>query len=429
MIKRSDSAVAALGRLRTRLTAWYVGTFALILALLGVLLFNIIARQTKKELVWSLHAAANQVVRATAIREREEEEGGPHADAIEELRIPDRTLILFDSVGRLVAPVNSRVAAYLPTVRRALTRGPTDDEIELPNGQTLAVFARTFVLRSGHLYVALASADKVELEDRHARLIVTFIILSCLALGMVAVGGMFLARKVTTPIEHSIEYTRRFMADAAHELRTPIAVLRSRAEVTLQRERDDASYVTALRQIGVEAEQLGRIVDDLLILARADTGERPLRRDELALDEIVLDAVTAAGALASSRQVQLEVDIADEVKLVADPVLLRQLIMILIDNAIKYTPAGGSVTVDVIGSPEAGTVAVRDTGPGISADELPRVFDRFYRGEASRGKAVGAGLGLSIARWIADAHHARLSVESEAGAGTTFRVAFPREKE
>ena len=131
--------------------------------------------------------------------------------------------------------------------------------------------------------------------------------LSVLALLLVAIGGTVLARTATRPVEQSIASMRRFMAEAAHELRTPISVLRSRAEVTLQRERDVATYAAAMGQMRTEAEQLGRIVDDLLTLARADAGERPLRRELVEIDELVLDVVNATGAVAAEKSVQLQV--------------------------------------------------------------------------------------------------------------------------
>jgi signal transduction histidine kinase len=174
-----------------------------------------------------------------------------------------------------------------------------------------------------------------------------------------------------------------------------------------------------------EATQLGHIVNDLLTLARVDTGERPLQTTHVTLDDIVLDSVNSAGALASSHGVELQVGRAEESPIVGDAALIRQLVMILLDNAIKYTPSGGIVTVDVLPEHGRAVLTVRDTGSGIDADELSRVYDRFYRGKAARMSAGGAGLGLSIARWIADAHGARLEIASAPGRGTTVTVGFP----
>jgi signal transduction histidine kinase len=246
---------------------------------------------------------------------------------------------------------------------------------------------------------------------------------------MVAIGGWLLVRQSTAPIERSVEQMRRFMADAAHELRTPITVLRTQAEVALQRDREREGYVVALQSIEAESRRLGRIVDDLLTLARADSGESPLSFARVFLDDIVMDAVGAAGALAVARGVSLAIGEFEEAAIHGDAELLRQLVMIVLDNAIKYTPAGGRVDVTVGRHGAEAVLTVVDNGPGIASEQLPHIFERFYRGDPARGReskrgeaAGGAGLGLSIARWIADAHDAKISVQSTIDRGTSVSV-------
>jgi signal transduction histidine kinase len=229
-----------------------------------------------------------------------------------------------------------------------------------------------------------------------------------------------------------MERMRRFMADAAHELRTPITVLRSRADVTLQQPREPAELVSAVKSMNAEARRLGRIVDDLMTLARADAGERTLTLARTSLDDIALDAADAARAMADAKTVSLVMKDFDEAWVDGDPVALHQLVMILLDNAVKFTPAGSTVTVGVgmrSGSP---LVTVSDTGVGISTADLPLIFDRFYRGDPARTRTGapldqngGAGLGLSIAKWIAEAHGATITAESTGGSGATFTVTFP----
>jgi signal transduction histidine kinase len=226
-------------------------------------------------------------------------------------------------------------------------------------------------------------------------------------------------------VERALAHMRRFMADAAHELRTPVAVLRSRSEVALQREREPAAYVAALSAIGAESERLGGIVDDLLILARADAGERPVVRRRLYLDDVVLEAVDGVRVLAERRGVELAVSEFEEAAVDADPQLLRQLVVIVLDNAIKFTPTGGRVSLRVRADDGRAVVTVDDTGVGIADSELPYIFDRFYRGGDARSRGNGAGLGLSIARWIADAHRATIEVASTPGAGTRITIRFP----
>jgi len=419
----------SLRRLRLRLTAWYVGTFALILFLLGATLFAVIAHQMRRELDDSLRAATRAVEQATHIREAEAVSApGAAMDAVAELTIPGRSLYLFDSSGALLVP-RSADRHVSEAASRAALAGDTIDthyHTQAPNDRALQVHAESFrVPSSGRRYVAVAVADRVELEDRYAALIATFAGAAVAALLLVAAGGWFLAGKSAEPVERTLAHMRRFMADAAHELRTPVAVLRARAEVALQRERDPAAYGEALQAVGVEAERIGGIVDDLLTLARADAGERPVARERLYLDDVALDAVESARVLAERRGVELIVREFEEAGVEADPVLLRQLVLILLDNAVKFTAPGGRVTLDVRSDGGRGVLAVEDTGVGISADDLPKVFDRFYRGDSARAQAGGAGLGLSIARWIADAHSARIDLTSTSGLGTRVTVRFP----
>ncbi|MGZ3485119.1 MAG: sensor histidine kinase, partial [Gemmatimonadaceae bacterium] len=223
-----------------------------------------------------------------------------------------------------------------------------------------------------------------------------------------------------------IEFMRRFMADAAHELRTPITILRTRAEVALQQPREAANYVSALQAIEAEARRLGGIVDSLLVLARADAGERQIEKTRIFLDDIAIDAAGAAQVVARQKNVDVTVDLFEEAPVDGDPILIRQLIMIVLDNAVKFTDAGGQVHVRVSMLEGAPTFAVEDTGIGIKQEELSRVFQRFFRGETARSRTNGAGLGLSIASWIAREHGADITLSSEPGKGTNVIVTFPR---
>jgi signal transduction histidine kinase len=417
-----------LARLRLGLTAWYLATFGAILVFLGGGIFVVIGRQFAQQLDDSLHDATVELERAARIREMESKTArGQVVDAVEELHIPERTLYLFDGNGNPVTPVDA--PNWITLAARDATHGTSVQRDQDPRrGNTLRLRAERFTLASGAPMVAVAVADKVELEDRYATLIATFGAAAAAALLLVVAGGWFLVRKSTAPVELTIEHMRRFMADAAHELRTPLTVLRSRAEIALQQSRAAGEYEQTLRGIELDARRLGTIVDDLLILARADAGERPIARERVFLDDLTLDAAGAARVVAQAKGVELELEEFGEAPVDGDPTLLRQLVMILLDNAVKFTARGGSVRVRVGESSDRPTLVVEDTGVGISAEQLPHVFERFYRGDPARsrgnGSVDGAGLGLSIAKWIADAHNAEISVSSEPGAGTRVSVRF-----
>jgi signal transduction histidine kinase len=417
-----------LARLRLGLTAWYLATFGAILILLGSGIFVVIGRQFAEQLDDSLHDATVELERAARIREMESKTArGQVVDAVEELHIPERSLYLFDSAGR---PVTPEVAAgwIQLAARDAARAGVVKRDLDPNRGNTLRLRAERFSLANGTPMVAVAVADKVELEDRYASLIATFGAAAAAALLLVVAGGWFLVRKSTAPVELTIVHMRRFMADAAHELRTPLTVLRSRAEVALQQPRAARDYEDALRGIELEAKRLGGLVEDLLILARADAGERPIAHERVYLDDLTLDAAGAARVVAQAKGVALELDEFGEAPVDGDPTLLRQLVMILLDNAVKFTARGGSVRVRVGAPNERPLLVVEDTGIGISDEQLPHVFERFYRGDPARsrgnGSVDGAGLGLSIAKWIADVHHAEIALASEPGQGTRVSVRF-----
>jgi signal transduction histidine kinase len=422
----SRLGIQRLIRLRLRLTIWYVATFGLIIVLLGGGLFAVITYQLKQQLDDSLRDATLELVRAARIRELEQESvRGRVIDAVDELNIPDRILYLLDVQGNPVKP--SKVDPWIvEAARQAGKLGQVTVQNSTPEDKTLRLHAMRFKLASGQHLVAVAVADQEELEDKYADLIAAFVAIAILALILVAAGGFFLVRKSTQPIERSIVFMRRFMADAAHELRTPITILRTRAEVALQQPRDTANYVSALRGIEVESRRLGSIVESLLVLARADAGERQIEKERIFLDDIAIDAAGAAQVVARQKNIEIRVDEFEEAPIEGDSSLIRQLVMIILDNAVKFTDAGGQVHVRVSMIDGAPMFSVADTGIGIKAEELGRVFQRFFRGETARSRTEGAGLGLSIASWIAREHDASISLKSELGQGTTVTVTFPR---
>ena len=231
-------------------------------------------------------------------------------------------------------------------------------------------------------------------------------------------------------LERAFKRMTQFTADASHELRTPTALIRTTAELSLRRDRDNAEYREALVQILEEAERTGILIDDLMTLARMDSGAEAVGFSIVDIASILGEASMASQPLALSKQIELDREIPDSPILVnGDAHALRRLFLILIDNAVKYTPTGGRVFIGLNTNGNAAVAKVQDTGIGISQEDLPVIFERFYRADKARSRESGAGLGLSIARWIAEAHHAQILVESVVGQGSTFEVRFPLHQE
>ena len=418
-------ALAPLVRLRLHLTVWYAGVFTLVFGLLGGGLFLTIRQQMSRHVDKSLGAAAASLEQAARIRETERASAhGAVVDAVDELHIPERSLYLLDEAGHGIKP--AAVPVWIGDAARQAVQSPHGyRDLNAPNGRDLRIYAERFTGTTGTPYIAAVVADRIELEDEYASLIKTFGAAALAALLLVAGGGYILVRKSTAPIERSMDQMRRFMADAAHELRTPITILRTRAEVALAQERETARDAATFQAIEREAARVGGIVGDLLTLARADSGERPVVREPLYLDDVAAGAVDAVRALATSKGITLEVGKFEEAKIAGDGALVRQLVLIVLDNAIKFTPAGGHVRLNVSVEDGRAAVVVTDTGMGIPTEQLPHVFERFYRGDPARRAADGTGLGLAIARWIADAHGAQIDIASTPGTGTRVAIYFP----
>jgi signal transduction histidine kinase len=221
----------------------------------------------------------------------------------------------------------------------------------------------------------------------------------------------------------------QFTADASHELRTPAAIIRTTAEVARRKPRTAAEYEAALDRILAESERTTTLIEDLMLLARADSRVEDIAREPVRLAELVREACESADALARAAGIRLTTCELKECTVLGDPAALRRVLLILVDNAVKYSQPGGWVEVR-LGAPTAGRanaiLEVRDNGIGIGAEDLPHVFERFYRASKDRSRKVeGVGLGLSIAQSIAQQHGGKLEIESTPDAGTTARLVLP----
>jgi signal transduction histidine kinase len=229
-------------------------------------------------------------------------------------------------------------------------------------------------------------------------------------------------------LDASIEAQRRFTSDASHELRSPLTALRGELEVARRRDRSGEEYRRVLDSALEEVDRLARLVDDLLMLARADAGAAPARPRDARLATVAARVVERLAPSAHERGVELALDAGSDTTGRFDPDLMERLLWNLVENALRYTPRGGRVAVGAYARGEELELVVDDTGPGIPADMRTLVFDRFYRADDSRtqGPESGTGLGLSMVRSIARAHAGEATVEEAPGGGARFRVRFRR---
>src|SRR2546428_1444697 len=292
-----------LARLRLRLTLWYAGVFTLILGLLGIGLFVAVRHQMSRQLDLSLEGATAAVMRAARIREAERAPQGAVVDAVEELHVPDRALYLFDDRGRPITPPRAEPWMQSAALEAART-GRADRSIETPADHVVRLHAERFTGASGAVYVAAAVADVLELESRYASLIRAFAAAALAALLLVAGGSYLLVRQSAAPVERSMDQMRRFMADAAHELRAPVTILRTRAEVALGQSRDSARDAVAFQAIQREATRLRLAGRRRRALPHAPAGDRRDPQVPVLLGLLAPNAVAAGLTYTGPKHVQ-----------------------------------------------------------------------------------------------------------------------------
>jgi signal transduction histidine kinase len=219
----------------------------------------------------------------------------------------------------------------------------------------------------------------------------------------------------------------QFTADASHDLRTPLALIRTNAELALRRPRSDSEYCEALGRILSTSEETTELIEQLLLLARADANVAQLKLEPTALSPVLQAVAQKANVLAAGKGLAFSHSVVSSPHtLFANQAALERLLLTVLDNAIKYTPAGGRVSLGVRLENSEASIEITDTGIGISEKDLPHVFERFYRADHARSRETrGSGLGLSIAKWIAEIHHGSIDLRSQAGQGTRVTIRLP----
>ena len=439
-IQASEADGRLLRRVRMRLIAWSGGSTLVVLLVLGIALYAAVANSLAGASVAQLAGRTDPVASALQGQPQAPSPGDPNLFGFRP-GTGNTFLFAFDSDGDAVQLGRDPVVvlAGLPQVDSlAAARAASDGRnlwtgsLEILSSQVPVriLTQRITYFRDGHTYFLQAIQDR-STEVRTLESLLVVLIVGGIVVVLVAAGfGAIYARRAMVPIRDSLagqrlalRRQREFAADASHELRTPLTVIRSSVEL-LRRNADQpvAKVGDTLTDIDAEVEHLTTLVDDLLLLARSDSGAVGLERVAVHLDDVAAEAAAALATPAAAAGVHIEVDPAPT-PAVGDPARLRQLVTILIDNAIRHSPRDGVVRVVI--RPEDGhaTIAVEDAGPGVRPEDRERVFDRFWR--APGAPAGGTGLGLAIARWIAEHHEGSISVDAAAGGGARFEVRLP----
>jgi two-component system, OmpR family, sensor kinase len=476
-----------LNSVRIRLTLWYTAAMTIVLVVLAaatyfVLRQNVVRRADANamELADSFLSTVN--AEQDDITKPDSVDDGIAA-AIAEHRFRDVIFVVFDPQGDLLGATESyRQPGHSSDPTRETLAAVLRPFVSAPDTvrfRFMRVGERQYRSYVRQFSIDQQAATLIVLQSLHRQnefletLSGTFAIIIPLAILLAGAGGYLLARRSLSPVvamsaqasrigsenlyerlkvqnprdelghlassfnelldrlAQSFERQRRFVADASHELRTPVAILCGEAEVSLAKEkRTEQEYRESLQILREEAKRLKHIVEDLFTLARADAGQHPLTLTDFYLDELAAECSKNVRTLAAAKQIAVSCESEEELPIHADEALLRRMLLNLLDNAIKYTPQGGSVSVHCGANDGRYCLTVEDSGEGIPNELQPRIFERFFRTDKARSRGEsdggGAGLGLAIASWIAGAHGGKLVLTRSTPQGSVFTVVLPK---
>ncbi|NOY78460.1 MAG: HAMP domain-containing protein [Calditrichaeota bacterium] len=457
---------------RTRLTLWYSGILFLILAIFSATLLAYFHQNLKRGL-------DQAILTRTAAMEHSIEESGGHIDLseiqemdyFESSSLPKFIQIMNPDRQILVKSLNLGDFSLTPTPeqwKKLLRQQTVFGTRQFPGKQGIRYACVPFRWRGSLKYILIVGMSLESIQRPVSRLRMALLLFVPILLILAGFGGWFLAGKSLRPLKDltqraqtitvhrlnqplaisgagqeiqelidvfnemirrldtSFRQIKQFTADASHELRTPLTVIKGESEVALRADRKPEAYKETLRRILEEADYMARIVESLLFLSRIDAGQLHLKMEPVNLLDVAERVVAELSFLARQKNIRLIARFDQSAVIIGDAERLEQVIKNLVDNSLKYTEPGGEVVIDVSRTGDHVILSVSDTGMGIPTSDLPHVFDRFYRVDKSRSRKIGgSGLGLSIVKWIVDAHKAQIDIQSEEGSGTTVRVVFP----
>lgn len=442
---------------RIRLTLWYTAALAVIVLCFATGIYAFVRSSLLRQIDGQLEKDLATVIRVVRDEPNEMNEVAMHG-SVDLFQVSEGNSVMVETDGW------SRFG-----LEKALggSKFTASSSLKSPNG--LYCRLKTAVVASpGHSYLIAVAEDEQMLRQSLASLAIILLLGIPLTLALALVGGYFMAGRVLKPVatmaakaaeitaehlserlfvedsqdefgrlatvfnqtfarlEESFERMRRFTADASHELRTPLTAIRSVGEVGLQESNDAAACREVIASMLEEADRLTKLVDTLLMLSRADAGSIQIRREPTDLSELAAEVADCMQVLAEDKGQSLVADAAEPVITDVDPATMRQALINLVDNAVKYTQQQGHIRVTARSDAGGAILEVIDDGPGISKEHQTRIFDRFYRVDKGRSSDTGGtGLGLAITRWATEVNDGRIEVESDEGKGSIFRITLP----
>jgi heavy metal sensor kinase len=454
--------------IKFRFTIWYLLVLAVLLIALSAGVYFYLSRSLYQSLDDSLELRSTQLQSIPAILESIRQ--GEFQEELGEI-----VMLYFYSGDQLteVSPRGISIPTPHELISQAIAGTSMFTTIQTTEGERLRLLAVPINVSilgppPGIQPAALVIARSTkQIDQALAGLLRTLLIAVPLALALAAGGGIFLARRALKPVdkiaqtaqeigesdlsrrinvntkdelgrlaatlnemigrlEKAFQRQKQFTSDASHELRTPLAVIEAESTLALQKDRPSSDYRQSLESISQESRQMSSLIAQLLTLARADAGKEQWNFAEVNLGKLVTNLSTDVEVLCQEKGLSFQLGQTQNLVVKGDEARLRELFMNLLDNAIRYTPTPGTVSVSLRREGQMAVVAITDTGVGIPAEDIPLIFERFYRVDKSRSRAEGgSGLGLAICRHIAEAHGGKIEVESQVGAGSTFSVWLP----
>ena len=458
--------------IKWKLTIWYGGILAVILIIFssGVYIYF------KNSLEMSIDVKIKSIADVLASSMTEEHGGnmfGNFERYLENVlgkKPKGKFIQIIDSSGKIGAKMNDMETDAIPTrfntTERALKGEIVYETIEDENPR-LRMITMPILDNKKITSIVQVGSSLADFDETMRKLLIIMIISIPTSISVAIIVGYFMAKKSLKPVDQirktavkisssnlderidikgrkdelgrlaetfnamiarlkdSFQRINQFSIDVSHELKTPLTILKGETEVALRKDRDNGEYITLLHSNLEEIDRMARIIDDLLLLSKADMQDMKLNIENISLRDLVADVCMNMKIFANNKEISLIVDELADVRLIGDELKLRRMLWNIMENGIKYTPKGGVVNISSYTNDGYVCINVKDNGMGISGDDIKYIFDRFYRADRSRKRESGSGLGLSISKWIAEAHKGAIEVASQPSKGSQFLIKLP----